>query len=113
MSIRTAHTFATRLLLGVGLLLSFAALLRAQVPIDTSDAGLAAYALKAWETAGRASVSQQSGLRWDSGHGWSLVPDWPGEDDAAAKAYFVEPPMRGMLALASATKNVALLEDAA
>lgn len=113
MSIRTAHTFPTRLLLGVGLLLSFAALLRAQVPIDTSDAGLAAYALKAWETAGRASVSEQSGLRWDSGHGWSLVPDWPGEDDAAAKAYFVEPPMRGMLALASATKNVALLEDAA
>jgi len=78
-----------------------------------SDSARGAYVRSVWISRGRGVITQFAGVRWDSTGGWTLVANWPDSDDAGAKAYFVEPPMRGLLALAEATHDVELLGEAA
>src|SRR5882672_83940 len=109
MSLNTARRFSRCALALVVLVVSWPTAAVAQAVVDTSESGLVAYAQRAWNTAGRKAVTEASGVRWDSAGGWALDANWSGKDDAGAHAYFVEPQMRGMLALAAALGNVAML----
>ncbi len=77
------------------------------------DSALAAYGRRAWETVGREKVSEFSGVRRDPSGTWSIDPSWASADDAGAKAYFIEPQLRGVLSLADATGDRSILEDVA
>lgn len=81
---------------------------------DTSRAAMLHYAREAWDHSGRSQIVALSGLVRDSSTGeWSVRPNWDGAQDAGAKAYYLEPVLRGALGLAEATGDTALLQDVA
>lgn len=83
-------------------------------PAQAPPAWQVAWAREAWAGAGRARVGSLLGIRWEPRtQRWAAEEDWPGVEDASATAYFVEPVLSPVLALAEATSDKVLFIEVA